>query len=236
MIEHPTVFRRPRAEEKPADENPAEESWWLDDDPGTLRSPTYWLRARNVESGAPEVEWDWEAELASLHGDPDRMQGTLVDVRDYLPTRPRRISRRLRAPAQLVFAYRPFDFVPLELHILTGDPARPFIPCRLYDVNDQGICLAAPVPLATGTDVWICAHHREEPTALISLQVPVLNQRRCPVTDPILSHHGEDEGDEATWLHGLQTPPRDARLLTRCALDSLACAQSHQESDLQAAS
>ncbi len=236
MIEHPTVFRRRHTEDCLAGEEAAVAAGACNlidfEEPAEgLRSPGYWLRARNPEPDAC-ISWDWEAELESLTVDPDRMQGTLVDVRDYLPTRPRRISRRLRAPGELVLAHRAFDFVPLELHVLTGNPAQPFIECHLYDVNDHGICLASPVPLATGTEVWVCAHHREEPTALISLNAPVLNQRRCPSGDPMLNCYDED----GAWLHGLQTPRRDARLLTRCTLDSLACQQSRQGASLQAAS
>lgn len=227
MIDHPSVFRRARdTASENADDPVIEEAFdcLFDDEVSAgLRSPGYWLRVPAPEAESA-LEAERESKLRSLSVDPDQMQMGLVDVRDYLPTRPRRVSRRLRAPQQLVIAYRPFEYVPMELHILTPGPAQEFIPCFLYDVNDQGICLASPVPLATGTEVWFCAHHREEPTALLSLQVPVLNQRPCPASDAL---HALFE-DGGLWLHGLKTPQRDARLLLRCALDSLACNQAQQ--------
>ncbi len=226
MIEHPSVIRRRPANEEPVgtEETMEEQTCLLLEEPGdTLRSPAYWVKNCTPELESA-LEHARESALEKLPMDPDEMQRGMVDVRDYLPTRPRRCSRRIRAPQDLVFAYRPLEYVPVELHVLVENGVRPFIRCFLYDVNDHGICLASPAPLPTGAEVWVCAHHREEPTAMISQHVQVLSQRPCPTGDMLRSTLGELE--DGLWLHGLRMPHRDARLLLRCTLDSLACQQA----------
>ncbi len=219
MIEHPTV----RAVKNPPvePETEVEDISWLDAEERDLNSPRYWVHTSRPEREA-ELEKQREALLLTMDTDPDQIGGGLVDVRDYLPPRPRRVSRRLRAPVELVFAPTDDMYVPLEINLLVSRHPTRFAACFLFDVNEHGISVVAPVPLPTGSKQVICAHHREDPTPILATEVPVLSQRAYPRNMPRPGFMG----DVDLWIHGLQTNARDARLLIKCTLDSFAYRQA----------
>lgn len=225
MIEHPSIPPRPEnqstAEADSAET--AEDISWLDTDEDELRSPRYWVRAHQPEAEA-QLERRRESELSRLAPDPDRLGEGLIEVRECLPTEPRRTSKRLRAPEHLVLDTGRQHFANVEIHLLTSrHPAR-FAECFLFDVNDHGIGLVTSVALPPGSVQLICAHHEDDPAPLLVIEAPVVDRREYPLN----MQRPASMADQDLWIHGIQTDERNARLLMKSTLDSLTCQRAAQ--------
>lgn len=222
MIEHPSIRPpQPLEEQTP---KPVEDTSWLDATEIELRSPRYWLCGQGKRSKVAPTSC-WEAELDSLTPNPDRLSDGLVEVRECLPVHPRRHSQRLRAPQRLVLDTGMQQFARVEIHLLVSRHPTRFVECFLFDVNDHGIGLISPIPLPPGSTQVICAHHEEDPDPLLVAEVPVLSQRAYPAKLP----RPERLADQPMWVHGMETEPRNARLLLKTTLDTLACLHAQRD-------
>lgn len=169
---------------------------------------------------SPNVEEDSgvdEAALATLSTGADEVAPDLPEV-EATEIKPRRASKRVKAPDTLYFVQRSGKFVPLEMTVISRDISSSIMDCFLLDVSDGGIGFACQEEIPVGNELTFCAYHEDDSTPLVATTITILNARPRPEGLPTPKAFA----NKKLWIHGCELEKRDARILYKATLDSLA--------------
>lgn len=158
-----------------------------------------------------------EAALESLTTGADEVAPDLPGV-EATEIKPRRASKRVKAPDILYFVQRSGKFVPLEMTVISRDISSSILDCHLIDVSDGGIGFACSEELPVGNELTFCAYHEDDSTPLVATTITILNARPLQQDGDV----PERFRNKKLWIHGCELEKRDARLLYKATLDSLA--------------
>lgn len=168
----------------------------------------------------PAVEEDEgvdEAALETLSTGADEVVADLPGV-EATEIKPRRASKRVKAPDVLYFVQRSGKFVPLEMTVISRDISSNIMDCFLLDVSDGGIGFACQEEIPVGNELTFCAYHEDDSTPLVATTITILNSRPRPEGQPTPKAFA----NKKLWIHGCELEKRDARILYKATLDSLA--------------
>lgn len=204
------------AESKPEDQKDVQESEVPEEQAAaTEQDELLWSGlSPTVDEGDVGVD---ESTLESLSTGADEVPVELPGV-EAMEIKPRRASKRVKAPADLYFVQRSGKFVPLELTVISRDISSSIMDCFLIDVSDGGIGFACPEGIPVGNELTFCAYHEDDSTPLVATTITILNSRPCPADMPTSKRFA----NKKLWIHGCELEKRDARLLYKATLDSLA--------------
>lgn len=169
---------------------------------------------------SPAVEDDDgfdEAALETLSTGADEIAPDLPEV-EATEIKPRRASKRVKAPDTLYFVQRSGKFVPLEMTVISRDISSNIMDCFLLDVSDGGIGFACQEEIPVGNELTFCAYHEDDSTPLVATTITILNSRPRPQGLPTPKAFA----NKKLWIHGCELEKRDARILYKATLDSLA--------------
>lgn len=168
----------------------------------------------------PAVEEDGGVDEVALETLSTGQDEVVVDLPGVESTeiKPRRASKRVQAPEVLYFVQRSGKFVPLELTVISRDISSSIMDCFLLDVSDGGIGFACPEAIPVGNELTFCAYHEDDSTPLVATTITILNARPRPADLPTPKQFA----NKKLWIHGCELEKRDARILYKATLDSLA--------------
>lgn len=205
---------------KDSDESSSDEEEQLAEAVGDKKAPQTAEDELLWSSLTPAVEDDGgvdEVALEALSTGADEVTPDLPEV-EATEIKPRRASKRVKAPTTLYFVQRSGKFVPLEMTVISRDISSNIMDCFLLDVSDGGIGFACPEAIPVGNELTFCAYHEDDSTPLVATTITILNSR--PASEDLSTP--KQFANKKLWIHGCELEKRDARILYKATLDSLA--------------